>query len=92
MPARILKGDSEKLYEAFQNLYNSGLSKATKGHFAWRNESQRYKFALGSFARKDYQPITVLLPVSKIYERLMQNQVYLLSKVSRPHFFVGFQM
>ena len=75
IPARILKENSDVFCAVIQNLYNYGLSKGIfPKELKARNISSLFKKE-DAFMRRNYRPITVLPSVSKIYERMMQDQM-----------------
>ena len=75
IPARILKETPEVFSVTIQNLFSSGLSKGTfPKELKTGDISSLFKKG-DAFAKKNYRPITVLPSVSKIYERLMQDQI-----------------
>ena len=75
IPARILKKNSDVFSVAIQNMFNSGLSKGTFPKEVKARDISSLLKKEDAFTKKNYRPITVLPSVSKIYERLMQDQM-----------------
>ena len=75
IPARILKENSDVFSVAIQNMFNSGLSKGTFPKELKAGDISSLFKKEDAFTKKNYRPITVLPSVSKIYERLMQDQM-----------------
>ena len=75
IPARILKENSDVFYAVFQNLYNYGLSKGIFSKELKAGDISSLFKKEDAFMKKNYRPITVLPSVSKIYERMMQDQM-----------------
>ena len=91
IPAKILMENSGVFSIAIQNVFNSSLFKGTfPKELKAGDISPLFKKEDASM-KKNYRPITVLRSVSTIYERLVQDQCYLSSKVSCPHSFVDFE-
>ena len=75
IPARILKETSDVFCAVIQNLYNYGLSKGIfPKELKARDINSLFKKE-DAFMKKNYRPITVLPSVSKIYERMMRDQM-----------------
>ena len=75
IPARILKENSDVFLVAIQNIFNSGLSEGTFPKELKAGDISSLFKEEDAFTKKNYRPITVLPSVSKIYERLMQDQM-----------------
>ena len=60
---------------AKQNLFNSNLSKGTFPKELKAGDISSLFKKEDAFTKKNYRPITVLPSVSKIYERLVQDQM-----------------
>ena len=83
IPAKILKESSDLFSVAIKNLLNPGLSKGTAFPMDLKAGDRSSLFKKeNAFSKKSYRLITVLPPVSKVYERLMLDQMLPLSKVS----------
>ena len=67
--------NSEVFSVAIQNLFNSGLSKSTFPKELKAGDISSLFKKEDAFTKKNYRPITVLPSVSKIYERLVQDQM-----------------
>ena len=75
IPSRILKENPEVFSVTIQNLFNSGLSQGTFPKELKAGDISSLFKKEDAFTKKNYRPITVLPFVSKIYERLMQDQM-----------------
>ena len=75
IPAKIIMENSDVFSVAIQNLFNSGLSKGTFPKELKAGDISSLFKKDDAFTKKNYRPITVLLSVSKIYERLVQDQM-----------------
>ena len=75
IPARILKENSDVFCAVIQNLYNYGLSKGIFPKELKAGDISSLFKKEDAFTKKNYRPITVLPSVSKIYERMMQDQM-----------------
>ena len=75
IPARILKENSDILSVVLQFLFNSHMSKSTFPEELKAGDITSLFKQEDAFSKKNYRPITVLPSVSKIFERLMQNQM-----------------
>ena len=73
IPAKILMENSDVFFVAIQNLFNSGLSKGTFPKELKAGDISSLFKKEDAFTKKNYQPITVLPSVSKIYERSVQD-------------------
>ena len=58
-----------------QNLFNSGLSKGAFPKELKAGDVSSLLKKEDASAKKNYRPITVLPSVSKVYERLVQDQM-----------------
>ena len=58
-----------------QSLFNSHMSKSTLPEELKAGDITSLLKQEDAFSKKSYRPITVLPSVSKIFERLMQNQM-----------------
>ena len=76
IPAKILMESSDVFSVAIRNLFNSGLSKIAYPKELKAGDITSLFKKEDAFTKKDYRPITVLpSSVSKIYERLVQDQM-----------------
>ena len=75
IPAKILKESCDVFSAAIRNLFNSGLSKGIFPKELKAGDISSLFKKEDTFSKKNYRPITVLPSVSKIYERLMQDQM-----------------
>ena len=75
IPAKILMTNSDVFSVAIQSLFNSGLSKGTFPKELKAGDISSLFKKEDAFTKKNYRPITVLPSVSKIYERLVQDQM-----------------
>ena len=75
IPAKILLENSGVFSVAIQNLFNSNLSKGTFPKELKVGDISSLFKKEDAFTKKNYRPITVLPSVSKIYERLVQDQM-----------------
>ena len=67
--------NSDVFSVAIRNLFNSGLSKSTFPKELKAGDISSFFKKGDAFTKKKYRPITVLPSVSKIYERLVQDQM-----------------
>ena len=75
IPVRILKENSDAFCTLIQNLYNYGLSQCIFPKELKAGDISSLFKKDDTFLKKNYRPITVLPSVSKIYERMMQDQM-----------------
>ena len=75
LPARILKEISDVFSVAIQILFNWHMTKNTFPQELKAGDITSLFKKDDAFSKKNYRPITVLPSVSKIFERLMQNQM-----------------
>ena len=75
IPVRILKENSDVFSVVIQFLFNSHMSKYTFPEELKAGDIASLFKQEDAFSKKKYRPSTVLLSVSKIFERLMQNQM-----------------
>ena len=75
IPARIIKENSDVFIVVIQSLFNSHMSKCTFPEELKAGDITSLFKQEDAFSKKNYRPITVLPSVSKIFERLMQNQM-----------------
>ena len=75
IPAKILKQNADIFAVLIQQLFNSSLSECYFPKELKAGEISSLFKSLDAFLKKNYTPITVLSSVSKIYERVLENQV-----------------
>ena len=75
IPARITKENSDVFSVVIKSLSNSHMSKWTFPEEQKVGDITSPFKQEDTFSKKNYRPITVLPSVSKIFERLMQNQM-----------------
>ena len=75
IPARILKENSDIFCTVIQNLYNYGLSKGIFPKELKAGDISSLFKKEYAFIKKNYRPITFLPSASKLYERMMQDQM-----------------
>ena len=75
LPTRLLKEHFEVFGVELQNLTNSGLSNGVFPDKLKMGELSSLFKSEDPFIKKNYRPITVLPAVSKVYERIMQDQI-----------------
>ena len=75
IPARILKENFDVFCAVIQDLYNYGLSKGIFPKELKAGDISSLFKKEDAFTKKNYRPITVLPPVCKMYERMMQDQM-----------------
>ena len=91
IPARVLKENPLIFADALKKFFNNSLDdctfptnlKAGDVSASHRKEDINYK--------QNYRPITILPPVSKLYERLVENQIKLFSLGYLNPMFCGFR-
>ena len=67
--------NSDVFSVVIQSLFNSGLSSGTFPKELKAGDISSLFKKEDAFTKKNYRPITVLPSVSKIYERLVQDQM-----------------
>ena len=75
IPARILKENSDIFCTVIQNLYNYGLSTGIFPKELRAGDISSLFKKEDAFIKENYRPITVLPSASKIYEKMMQDQM-----------------
>ena len=75
IPVRILRENYDVFCTLIQNLYNYGLSKCIFPKELKAGDISQLVKKEDDFMKKNYRPITVLQSESKIYERVMQDQM-----------------
>ena len=75
LPTRLLKEHFEVFGVELQNLTNSSLSSGVFPDKLKMEEVSSLFKSEDPFIKKNYRPITVLPAVSKVYERIMQDQI-----------------
>ena len=75
IPAKILMENSDVFSVAIQNLFNSNLSKGILPKELKAGDISSLFKKEDASTKENYRPITVLPSVSKVYERLVQDQM-----------------
>ena len=74
IPAKILKHNADIFAILLQKIFNSNLAECYFPKELKAGEISSLFKSLDAFIKKNYRPITVLSSVSKIYERVLENQ------------------
>ncbi len=91
IPARILKENPDIFSFAIQNLFNSALAIGVFPKELKAGDISSIFKKGDAFSKKNYRPITVLPSVSKIYERLVQDQMLTFAQSFLSPFLCGFR-
>ena len=75
IPAKILKQNANIFAIFLQKIFNSNLSECYFPKDLKAGEISSLFKSLDAFIKKNYRLITVLSSVSKIYERVLENQI-----------------
>ena len=75
IPAKILKHNADIFAILLQKIFNSNLAECYFPKELKAGEISSLFKSLDAFIKKNYRPITVLSSVSKIYERVLENQI-----------------
>ena len=91
IPARIHKENSDVFTVVIQFLFNSHMSKCIFPEELKAADITSLFKQEDAFSKKNYRPITVLPSASKIFERLMQNQMQLFAQSFLSPLLCGFR-
>ena len=75
IPAKILKHNANIFAILLQKMFNSNVAECYFPKELKAGEISSLFKSLDAFIKKNYRPITVLSSVSKIYERVLENQI-----------------
>ena len=75
IPAKILKHNADIFAILLQKIFNSNVAECYFPKELKAGEISSLFKSLDAFIKKNYRPITVLSSVSKIYERVLENQI-----------------
>ena len=91
LPTRLLKEHFDVFGVELQNLINNSLNTGVFPDELKMGEISSLFKSEDSFIKKNYRPITVLPAVSKVYERIIQDQIIPFMEPVMSIYFCGFR-
>ena len=91
IPAKILKQNADIFAVLIQKTFNSNISGCYFPKELKDGEVSSLIKSVDAFTKKNYRPITVLLSISKVYERILEGQIESHSLTFISPFLFGFR-